>query len=244
MKLCLQAVVLLAVAFSGGVWAAARGKDKDKPVSVPPIRWEEGKSGCTFSRGDDGKYRYGLWTGDLGITLAVDSQELQKVQRRIRPLFAVQLTVRYRGINSLDVTAEHSTLEFVSHSKVVHSALGPDSLSTALQTDADTLADEIEREVRRRPEQKDDKEARLQAYQKDMSELQEFLSTQSLRPAKLDPGNQEISGWVFFSAKDKWIGAWKKQEELVLRVPLADRVFEFPFKLPPEEGELILRKRP
>ncbi len=216
----------------------------DKTPTAPTIRWAEGKPGCTFSRGDDGKYRYGLWTDDLGITLAVDSQELQKVRRRIRPLFAAQLTVRYRGANSLDVTADHSTLEFLSHSQVVHSSLNPDDLSTALQGDADTLGRDIEREVRRHPEQKDEKEARLQAYQKDMSELQEFLITQSLRPVKLDPSKREVSGWVFFSAKDKWIGAWKKQEEFVLRVPLADRVFEFPFKLPPEEGELILRRRP
>ena len=35
----------------------------------------------------------------------------------------------------------------------------------------------------------------------------------------------------------------KKQEEFILRVPLAGKMFEFPFRLPPSEGELILRRR-
>jgi hypothetical protein len=53
-----------------------------------------------------------------------------------------------------------------------------------------------------------------------------------------------VDGWVFFSAQDKWIGDWKNPEEFVLRIPLEDRVLEFPFKLPPNQGDLILRKRP
>ena len=72
----------------------------------------------------------------------------------------------------------------------------------------------------------------------------EFLSTRTLRAAKLDAGHPEISGWVLFSTKSKWIGELQKQEEFVLRVPLGGRVVEFPFSLPPSEGDLILRRRP
>src|ERR1700722_5665386 len=63
---------------------AALGKDKAKPTTV---RGDEQHPGCTFSRGDGGKYRYGLWSGDLGIMLALDAQELEKVRRRHEPFF-------------------------------------------------------------------------------------------------------------------------------------------------------------
>ena len=72
----------------------------------------------------------------------------------------------------------------------------------------------------------------------------EFLKTRSLRATKLESGHPEASGWVFFSTKSKWIDGLHKQEEFVLRVPLGDRVVEFPFSLPPSEGDLILRSRP
>ncbi len=29
---------------------------------IPAVRWDEQRPGCTFSRDDDGKYRYGLST--------------------------------------------------------------------------------------------------------------------------------------------------------------------------------------
>jgi hypothetical protein len=60
----------------------------------------------------------------------------------------------------------------------------------------------------------------------------------------LEPANPEVRGWVFFNTKSKWLGGWKAQEEFILRVPLAGKIFEFPFKLPPEKGELLLQKRP
>jgi hypothetical protein len=84
----------------------------------------------------------------------------------------------------------------------------------------------------------------LQAYQKELVEMQEFLRTRSLRPVRLDRETPETNGWVFFSAKSKWIGEWKKREDFVLRIPVENRVFEFPFSLPPAEGDLILRRRP
>src|SRR5208283_2765418 len=56
-----------------------------------------------------------------------------------------------------------------------------------------------------------------------------------LRAAHLDRGNPEAVGWVFFNTDNKWLGGWKAQEEFVLRVPLEGKVFEFPFRLPPED---------
>jgi hypothetical protein len=219
----------------------AKAEDK---ASIPATRWAEGEPGCTFSRDDDGKYRYGLWTSDLGITLAVDSQELQKVQHRQERLFGLLLTFRYRGQGWLEVAAGSITLEFLKHQRLVHHALDPDDLSARLQDDADALGKETEREVRKHPEQADERKVQLEAYQKEAIEMQEFLATHSLRPAKLDSIKPEVSGWVLFNTKDKWIGGWKTPEEFLLRVPVGKRLFEFPFKLPPREGDLILRKRP
>jgi hypothetical protein len=59
----------------------------------------------------------------------------------------------------------------------------------------------------------------------------------------LDRAHPEVSGWVFFNTDSKWLGKLKSQEAFVLRLPLDGKVFDFPFKLPPKEGELLLRKR-
>ena len=72
----------------------------------------------------------------------------------------------------------------------------------------------------------------------------EFLRTRSLRAITLDTGHSEASSWVLFSSKGKWIDGLQKQEEFVLRVPFGNRIVEFPFSLPPSEGDLILRRRP
>jgi hypothetical protein len=240
---CVAITLLLFVLLPATVRAGPSGKKKDK-TTVRTVRWAEGKPGCTFTRGDDGKYRYGLWTEDLGITLAVDSQELQKVRRRPEPMFGVSLAVHYRGTGGLEVRNDNLSLEFVTHYHVVHSSLDPDDLSTRLQSGAEALSDEMEHDLRKHPEKKEAQEALLQSHEKDVTELQEFLSAHSLRPAKLDPGNPEVSGWVFFSTRSKWIGDWKKQEDFVLRIPFEDRVLEFPFSLPPSQGDLILRRRP
>lgn len=60
---------------------------------------------------------------------------------------------------------------------------------------------------------------------------------------RLDTTKSELTGWVFFSAKSKWIVDWKGQEQFGLRIPLAEHVIEFPFGLPPSRGDLILRRR-
>lgn len=233
-------LITLASVLSARPCGAAPSNDK---IAVPTISWEESHPGCTFSRSDDGKFRYGLWFDDVGITLAVDSQELEKVHRRHEPFFSVLLNVRYRGAGALDLTAKDISLEFVKHFQVVEAALDPDGFVTKVQNDADEFDHETAREVEKHPEKKQEKEAMMRAFQKDTAILLEFVSKNSLRPASLNQVNPETSGWVLFSTDSKWIGRWKKQEEFILRVPVAGRIFEFPFKLPPEPGEVLLRKR-
>jgi len=236
-----RSVLVLAMAATSLLsgWAFPSKKDK----ATPTLRWNEEHPGCTFARGDDGKFRYGLWSGDVGITLAVDSQELEKVNRRHEPFFAVLLSVRYRGTSSLSLSTESISLEFVKHFRVLQTAVDPDDFSARVQNDADTLNDQTAREVEKHPEQKEQKEALVRAFLKDSAELEEFVGKNSLRPTKLGPGHEDATGWVLFSTKSKWIGKWKKQEEFVLRMPLNGTVFEFPFKLPAKPGETILRKR-
>jgi hypothetical protein len=223
---------------------ATRALPHGQPNRLPTVRWDEALPGCTFSRSEDGKYRYGLSTSDAAITLAVDSQELEKVHRRHEPFFSVWLSVRYRGKDgSLDVDPEYIALKFVSHFQVVQTALNPDRFAAQVQNDADELDHQTAREIEKHPDQKASKEAYVRAFQKDVAELLEFIGRNSLRSAHLDATNPEVSGWLIFSAKSKWIGKWKNPEEFVLRVPLGEKAFEFPFRLPPQRGELILRKR-
>lgn len=221
-----------------------RDGNKSKDASRPPtVRWKEEQPGCTFSRGDDGKYSYGLWSGDLGIVLSVDAREVQIIRHRIEPIFGILLTVRYRGNGSLEESPDGITLQFKKHFKVVQPALDPDDYGQKVQSDADMFDDETRRAIAKHPEQKQLRDARLQEYQKSADELIEFLNTNSLRPAHLDRANPEVRGWVFFNTETKWLGGWKAQEEFMMRFPLAGKVFEFPFKLPPEPGEFLLQKR-
>lgn len=215
---------------------------KDKP-GQPTVRWDESQPGCTFSSSEDGKYRFGLWSGDLGIILAVDAREVQIIRHRIEPIFGIQLTIRYRGTGGVDESPDGITLQFMKHFKVVRTSIDPDDYTQKIQGDADALDDETRRTVAKHPEEKQVRETRLQDYQKSVSELIEFLGKNSLRAGHLDRGNPEVSGWVFFDTDNKWLGGWKAQEEFVLRLPLEGKIFEFPFKLPPKAGELLLRKR-
>jgi hypothetical protein len=240
------ALSFLAVAFSAQVLSpeavqAASRKDKS---SIPAVRWDEQRPGCTFSRSDDGRYVYGLSYEDVGITMAVDSQELERVHRRHEPFFAVLLMVHYKGQEPLGFGVNHISMEFVNHFQVVQTALDPDGFAQKVQNDADELNRQTAREVEKHPEKKEAKEAYVRAFLKDSTELQEFVGKNSLRPTRLGPGNPATGGWVLFGTSSKWIGGWKKQEELILRVPLGQRIFEFPFKLPPKPGEVMLRRRP
>jgi hypothetical protein len=232
---------LMVAALAGAALATpATAKEKAQAATV---RWDEQRPGCTFSRSPDGKYNYGLWSADVGLTLSVDSQELEKVHRRHEPFFGVLLTIRYRGQGSLEVAPQNASLEFVKHFKFVQTSLDPDDFSAKIQNDADELDHQTAREIAKHPEQKDTKQAYMRAFQKDTAELQDFISRNSLRPTQLDAANPEVRGWVLFNTSGKWIGSWKKQEEFVLRIPLDGKIFEIPFRLPPKEGELLLRRR-
>jgi hypothetical protein len=134
-------------------------------------------------------------------------------------------------------------LEFVRHFKVVQPALDPDSYSQKIQADAEGMDAETRRAIKKHPEEKQARIESLQEYQKSADELIEFLNSHSLRALHLDRATPEGHGWVFFNTDNKWLGRWKEQEEFVLRFPVAGKVFEFPFKLPPAPGELLLRKR-
>lgn len=221
--------------------SAAWATDK---VSQSPLRWAEGEPGCTFTAGDDGRYRYGLWTDEFGIVLAVDSQELQKSVRRTFPLFTIMLTVHYRGTGSLDLKPETATLEFVKHYHDRQAALDPEALAKQFQADADELAQETEREVRKHPRQAAQTQADLQDHQKVLEQTMEFLKTRALREVRLAPDNPQAEGWLIFNARSRWTANWEKQEEFVLRIPLGERTVEFPFVLPPSQRDLILRRRP
>jgi hypothetical protein len=239
-KTCqLAARSLLATLLLSAAWAAPR---RDKPA-VPTVRWTEGLPGCTFSADDDGRYRYGLWSTDFGIVLAIDSQELQKANRRTEPILTLNLTLRDRGKDSLSLDPGAITLEFVTHSRDLHPALDPGELAARFKQDSERFAEATERNVEKHPGKKADLESALQEHQKNIADMLTFFDARSLRTLKLDPAHPDASGWVYFSASSKWIGDWKKQEEFILRIPLANQVIEFPFALPPSEGDLLLRHR-
>ena len=241
-RLLTLAILLTIAVFCTTAWAKP---DKvEKTGSAPPVlRWDETHPGCTFTIGEDGKYRYGVWSGDFAVILAVDAREVQIVSHRIEPIFGVFLTVRYRGGSFVDLSPDAITLQFVKHFKVVEKSLDPDDYTQKIQADADLIDDEGRRTITKRPQEKPAIEARLQKYQKSVSELIEFLGKNGLHQAHLDRGNPEASGWVFFNTNTKWIGRLKAEEEFVLRLPLDGKIIEFPFKLPPKAGELLLRKR-
>jgi hypothetical protein len=215
---------------------------KNQPA-LPLVRWEEGTPGCTFSHSNDGKYHYAIWSNDVGVTLTVDSQELEKVRRRHELFFSVLLTVKNRGSATFDVRPENISLEFLKHYKLVQTPLDPDNFSQKVQNDADEFDHQTAREVQKHPEQREAKEAYMRTFQKDAAELLEFIGKSTLKSSRIDSANREARGWVLFSTDSKWIGAWKKQEDFILRVPLDGKIFEFPFKLPPKQGELLLRQR-
>lgn len=242
-RLLLGAILFFASRF--GTLAAARpGETHTAKGNAPAVvRWDEAQPGCTFAAGEDGKYRYGLWADDVGVTLAVDAREVQIVSHRIEPIIGMFLTVRYRGQSSMELSAEGITLQFMKHFKVVETALDPDDYTRKIQGDADMIDADARRTMAKRPEEKTAIETRLQKYQKSVNELIEFLGKKGLHPAHLDRGTREAGGWVFFNTDTKWIGRLRAQEEFVLRVPVEGKVFEFPFRLPPKAGELLLRKR-
>jgi hypothetical protein len=137
-------------------------------------------------------------------------------------------------------------IDFVRHHDFLEAFEDPGQLSRRLQNDVDTKIFQTERQIKKDPKIADEKTALLREYQKEAAEFIEFLSTQGLDPetVMLSPGNPEAHGWVFFSTSNKWIGPWKEREDFILSVWMKDKIWQFPFSLPPTPGDLILRKPP
>jgi len=166
------------------------------------------------------------------------------VPRRAIPMLGVLLTFHYKGTGRLEVQQNRFTLEFLKHVKLVQSSLDSAGILQHLRQDIEDLTDEAERhQIPKHPDQKGKKEAELQARLKDYTEMMDFISTHTLKPRLLDPSNSTVSGWVFFSTRNKWIGGWRKPEQFVLRLPVENEIVEFPFELPPKQGKVELRRR-
>src|SRR5260221_1743271 len=215
----------------------------EKKKQWPAVRWTAGAPGCAFERGGDGRYRWTITGKDLAITLLVDSQELAKSRRRFYHLLGVYVSAIYTGQDEFEFPAD-VRIDFVRHHDVLEGLLHPTELATKLQNDVDTLVFETERQIKKDPKIAEEKTARLREYEKEAAEFIEFLSTQSLEPAPLNPGNPETHGWVFFGTSNRRIGPWKEREDFILGGWMKDKVLQFSFSLPPTEGDLILRKPP
>ena len=233
----LPSELLLALLVSSFALAA------EKPVAT--IRWMEGAPHCSFEQRGDGRSYYGFSSADYDVTVAIDRQELEKIPHRATPMLGVYVSFHYRGTGQLDVEQNHFALEFTRHFQVVKSSLDPDAMLERLQQNMNDLTDEIERhQLKHHPEQRAEREAELQARLKDYTEMMDFISTRALRPTTLDFVNSAVSGWVFFSVKDKWIGPWRKPEQFILRLPIEGELLELPFTLPPRQAKVELRRRP
>jgi hypothetical protein len=209
------------------------------------MRWAATAPNCTLRRGDDGRTYYGMSAANLDVVLAVDSRELEKMPHRALPMLALLLTFHLRGPADFQAEPQRFSLEFVKHHGVIKTALAPDAMVADLEQDVEDLTYQVEHhEIKRHPEQKQQKEAELQSRLNDYTNLMDFISTQALQPTVLSLSNPSLNGWVFFGVKDRWIGPWKKPEEFVLRIPAGGSVLEFPFSLPPGSDKVELRRRP
>ncbi|MBV9340514.1 MAG: hypothetical protein JO159_06450 [Acidobacteria bacterium] len=218
--------------FSSSAFAASQ------PAAT--VRWTEGAADSTVRAAGDGHTYYTLSHGDLDVTLGLDNQELEKISRRVIPMVGVMLSLNYKGRGEFDIRQNRFTLEFVKHFQVVQSSVDPDQMLRHLEDDIE----ELNREFRKQAKRNDQKQSNdLQARIKDCMDMMVFVSTRAMRPDTLN-GSSSSSGWVFFSTKSRWIGAWRRPEQFVLRLPLENVVFEFPFELPPKEGKPGLRLRP
>jgi hypothetical protein len=216
-----------------------------KKKELPSVRWTAGAPCCTFERRDDGKYLWTMTGRDLTVTLLMDAQELAQSRHRFYQLLGAYLSVTYTGKEKFEFPAS-VRIEFVRHHEVVEGYEDPAELANKLQNDVDTKVFDTERKIKKNPKIADEKTRRLRQYQKEAAEFIEFLSTQTL-PADtvvLTPGNPETQGWVLFKTSNKWIGPWKEREDFILNVRMKDDIWQFPFSLPPADGDLILRKPP
>ena len=210
---------------------------------VPTARWIAGNPCCEFHRTEGGRYRWRMNADDLDVNLTMDSQVLPESQHRFYHVVALYLSVAYSGTGKFEFPADLA-LECERHHKVVISSLDPDDFAVNLQNSIDDMVFDAQRAAKKDPSKAEEKTARAREYQKEASEFIDFVSTQSLQPAILNPGNPEVHGWAFFKTENnKWIGSWNRREDFILRVKLKDKVLEFPFSLPPAEEDFSLRKR-
>ena len=217
---------------------------KKKPATVPTLRWEQGAAGCSLEQSiSDGLDRYTIAQDAVAITLAVDPRELTLSQRRAGHVVSVFLTVRNKGATPLVVEQSNASLEFVNHSQWRFGSWDPDNLANHIQNQTDDLMHQADKDLAKRPEKVERNEDRLREHQKLVSEMLDFLSTQGLKDTVLDSTTREVSGWVFFPSRGKWVGDWKKKEEFVFRIPVGGWMVEFPFQLPPS-GHPQLKERP
>jgi hypothetical protein len=205
------------------------------------LRWIEGQPGCAFQASDDGTYRYALATEDFSITLAMDAQELEKSRRRIEPVLGLFLSVRFLKHDPPRLATDEITLQFVKHFQEKQAPLDPGRLIARLQAHAEKEEQTAAREIRKHPEKIDEIQAALKAQQQNTSQMIEWVHTKTLQ--SISPENKEVSGWLLFAARTRWIGQLNRQEEFLLRVPLGDVVVEFPFTLPPSQDDIRLRTR-
>jgi hypothetical protein len=220
------------------IWLVAAGVAQEKQI----VRWTAGQPECAFRADDDGVYRYALATRDFAITLAVDSQELDKARQRIEPVLGLFLSVRFPNQNSAGLTPAGITLEFVKHFHDKERPLDPEHLAVRLTADREAATARAATNLRKHPEQKNEIEAELDNQQRSIDQMIEFLHGEMLQGPP--PGSNQTAGWLLFSTKNRWIGQLNQQEEFVLRIPLGTVVAEFPFTLPPTQGDIELRTRP
>jgi hypothetical protein len=239
-RVALRRILVTPVLFCLALPVSAYAKPKKL---VPTARWTRNGPGCSFSRTPDGRYVYGITVPEFALSVAMDAQVLNEVKQRIEPFIGVFVDIHYLGATKLAFGPELASLEFVNHQHVVQNSLDPDSLSLRVQMDVEQIEDDTERDAKKHPEHREEQERRLQIYKKEVSDLQDFLSRHTLNGTELDPANSQISGWILFSTRNKWISDWKNPEEFILRFRWRDRAVEFPFSLPPEPGDLMLRER-
>jgi hypothetical protein len=216
-----------------------------KKIEVPTLRWEQGAAGCSVDKaGTDRFYHYSIVNNAVQISLAVDPQELTQSQKRAGRVMGVLLTVHNNNPAApVVIKPSDATLEFIQHYHWQFPAWEPGELSYHIQNTTDDLMHQTDKDLEKRPDKVESNEERLREHQRLVSEMVEFLSTQSLRETALDAATPDASGWIFFPSRGKWVGGWKKREEFVLRIPVGSWVVEFPFVLPPNDRP-SLKERP
>ena len=217
---------------------------KTKTQDDRTLTWQPNAPGCSLEAAKiEYLDRYTIRQDSLEISLSVDARELTESQRRAGRVVGVLLSVRSRGAAPTLVKQSDASLEFIQHQHWKFSSWDPENLADHIQHQTDDLMMQTDKDLEHRPEKVEKNDERLRQHQKLVSEMLDFLSTKALKDTTLDPAAPEISGWIFFPSRGKWVGGWKKREEFVFRIPVGNWVVEFPFQLPPE-GRRTLKERP